>query len=78
MSTSALQAQLISKIQNTTDVDILEGVLRLLEFETAHQEIYPFNDEEKNAISKAREQVANGRYLTDEEVDKLTEEWLKR
>ena len=34
MSTIELQEQLISKIQITTDEDILEGVLRFLEFET--------------------------------------------
>ncbi|MEN9340624.1 MAG: hypothetical protein RIQ62_1936 [Bacteroidota bacterium] len=78
MSTLELQAQLISKIQITTDEDILEGVLRFLEFETENNEIFVFSDAEKEAIAKAREQVANGQFYTDEEVDKLTEEWLKK
>ena len=77
MSTLELQEQLISKIQITTDKDILEGVLRLLEFETSNDEINLFNETQKAAIAKARQQVANGQFHTDDEVDKLTEEWLK-
>ena len=52
MTTSELQKQLISKIQITTDEDVLEGVLRFLEFETEKDEIYIFNDEQQNAIAK--------------------------
>ena len=77
MSTLELQKQLISKIQITTDQDILESVLRLLEFETSSDETYLFNENQKAAIVKARQQVANGQFYTDDEVDKLTEEWLK-
>ena len=77
MSTLELQKQLISKIQITTDQDILESVLRLLEFETSSDETYFLNENQKVAIVNARQQVANGQFYTDDEVDKLTEEWLK-
>ncbi len=77
MSTLELQKQLISKIQITTDQDILESVLRLLEFETSSDETYFLNETQKVAIVNARQQVANGQFYTDDEVDKLTEEWLK-
>ena len=78
MSTLELQKQLISKIQITTDQDILESVLRLLEFETSSDETYFLNENQKVAIVNARQQVANGQFYTDDEVDKLTEEWLKQ
>ena len=77
MSTIELQEQLISKIQITTDEDILEGVLRFLEFETDKEEIYTFNSEQQKAIAEARRQVANGQYYSQEEVEKLSERWLK-
>jgi predicted transcriptional regulator len=76
ISTLELQKQLICKIQITTDEDMLASVLRLLEFETAIDEQNVFNEEQKNAINKARQQVANGKFFTDEEVDKLTEKWV--
>lgn len=75
MTTLELQEQLISKIQTITDEDVLKGVLSLLEFET--DEIYILNEEQQQAIAKARHQVDNGQFYTNEEVDKLTEEWLK-
>ena len=77
MSTLELQEKLISKIQITADEDILESVLRFLEFETENNEVYILNEEQQQAIAKARLQVANGQFYTNEEVDKLTEEWLK-
>ncbi len=77
MTTLELQEQLISKIQTTTDEDVLKGVLSLLEFETETDEIYILNEEQQQAIAKARNQVDNGQFYTNEEVDKLTEEWLK-
>ncbi len=77
MSTIELQAQLISKIQITTDEDVLEGVLRFLEFETEKEEVYIFNNEQQQAIAKARLQIKDGQFYTNEEVDKLTEKWLK-
>ena len=77
MSTIELQEQLISKIQNTTDEDVLQGVLRFLEFETEKDEVYIFNEAQQEAIAKARQQIRDGQFYMDEEVDKLTEKWLK-
>ncbi|MBX7225911.1 MAG: hypothetical protein K1X55_07760 [Chitinophagales bacterium] len=77
MSTVELQNQLISKIQITMDEDILENVLRFLEFETSKDEVYAFNEAEEQAIEKARQQVKNGQFYSDEELVKLTEKWLK-
>ena len=76
MSTLELREQLINKIKVTTDDDVLEGMLKLLEFESNRIEVYKFNDEQKNAISMAREQYARGEYYTEEEADKITEKWL--
>jgi len=78
MTTLELQEQLISKIQITTDEDILQGVLRFLQFETETDEIYILNEEQQQAITKARLEVSNGQFYTNEEVDKLTEEWLRK
>lgn len=72
MSTVELQNQLISKIQITMDEDILENVLRFLEFETSKDEVYAFNEAEEQAIEKARQQVKNGQFYSDEELVKLT------
>ena len=78
MSTVELKEQLISKIQITDDIEILEGLLRLLEFESKDTNVYELNDAQNSAIDIAREQIIKGEYYTEEEANKLTEEWLKK
>ena len=72
MSTLELQEQLIRKIQIMTDDDILAGVLQFIAFETEKDEIHVFTEVEQQAIAKARQQVADGQFYTDDEVNKLT------
>ncbi len=72
MSTLELQEQLIRKIQIMTDDDILAGVLQFIAFETEKDEIHVFNEVEQQAIAKARQQVADGQFYTDDEVNKPT------
>ncbi len=79
MSAVELRKRLIEKIQKTHDKRILEEAYRLLELETADDtEIYKLNDDQKKAISEARQQVKNGQFLTEEQADKEIDEWLKK
>lgn len=79
MSTVELRKRLIEKIQKTQDERILEEAFRLLELETTEDiEIYRLNDEQKKAISEARQQVKNGQFLTEEEANKEIDEWLNK
>ncbi len=76
MSTSELKEQLISKIQITNEDYILEGLLRLWEFESNNSDIYKFNVEQRARIKESQEQYARGEYYTEEEADKITDQWL--
>jgi predicted transcriptional regulator len=78
MSTVELIKRLIEKIQKTQDDRILEEAFRLLELETTEDiEIYKLNDDQKKAISEARQQIKNGQFLTEEQANKEIDEWLK-
>lgn len=77
MTTRELKEQLISKIQITEDQDILEWLLGLLAQEPNQAEIYNLNNEQIAAIDRAEEQIKKGEYYSEEEADKLTDEWLK-
>ena len=78
MSTVELRKRLIEKIQKTQDDRILEEAFRLLELETTEDiEIYKLNDDQKKAISEARQQIKNGQFLTEEQANKEIDEWLK-
>jgi hypothetical protein len=78
MSTVELRKRLIEKIQKTQDDRILEEAFRLLELETTEDiEIYKLNDDQKKAISEARQKIKNGQFLTEEQSNKEIDEWLK-
>jgi hypothetical protein len=78
MSTVELRKRLIDKIRKTRDKRILEEAYRLLESENEDREIYQLNDEQKNAIHEAREQLKNGQFRTEEQADKEIDEWLNK
>ena len=78
MSTQELQEKLIVKIKNTKENYILEEVSRLLEFEENSGHIYNLNVEQQRLIDKSFEEIERGEYFTDEDVQKETDEWLKK
>lgn len=77
MSSAELRNRLIEKIRKTQDEKILEEVYRLLELDNADLEIFKLNENQKKAISEAREQIKSGEFLTEEEANKEIDEWLK-
>ncbi len=76
MSTLELKEQLISRIQITDDDDILGGLLKMLEFESNNSKIYELNKFQKESIEISKQQIINGEVYTEEEANKLTDEWL--
>lgn len=78
MSTLELKEQLISRIQITDDDDILSGLLKMLEFELNNSEIYKLNSFQKESIEISKQQIINGEVYSEEEANKLTDEWLNR
>ena len=78
MTTIELKKQIVSKLQTTNHSDVLEAMLRLLELESNETEVYVLNEHQEQAIEISRTQIKNGEFYTEEEADKITEEWLKR
>ena len=78
MSTIELRKRLIEKVQKTQDERVLEEAYRLLEIETEDIEIYKLNDDQKKAISQARQQIKDGQFLTNEQANTEIDEWLNK
>ena len=78
MSTIELRKRLIDKVQKTQDERVLEEAYRLLEIETEDIEIYKLNDDQKKAISQARQQIKDGQFLTNEQANTEIDEWLNK
>ena len=66
----------MDKIQKTENKDLLAEAYRLLELETEDIEIYKLNDDQRNAINEARQQINSSQFLTDDQSNKEIDEWL--
>ena len=78
MSTLELRKRLIDKIQKTNDENLLEEAYRLLELESENIETYKLNDDQRNAVNEARQQIKKGEFLTDEQANQEIDEWLSK
>lgn len=74
MSTIELREIVIAKLQNADD-RVLNEVLGILEID-ANERPYKLTADQKDAIDESQRQIANGEFLTNEEVEKEIEEWL--
>ncbi|MBP6625181.1 MAG: hypothetical protein KA198_08415 [Chitinophagaceae bacterium] len=53
-------------------------MLGLLAQQVNQTELYDLNVEQIKAIDRAEEQLIRGEYYSEDEADKMTDEWLKR
>ncbi|KEY19772.1 hypothetical protein [Kaistella antarctica] len=77
MSTAELKLDLISQIAGLTDKVKLRELMELLKFQT-EESLYITSKEEKSLIAEARQEVAEGKVFTNEEVQKEIKEWLQQ
>lgn len=77
MSTIELKKQLIDKIQLIDNEDLLKEASRLIDIELEEVETpYPLTEEMTIAVSKARNQIENGDFLTHTEANKEIDTWF--
>ena len=90
MENAALKIELIQKIIQTNDLNILMDISELLHFENTilqvkepvevyekKEKVYVLNDWQKARIKKAKQQIENGEYLTEEEADIEMQKWFE-
>lgn len=78
MSTTELKQILISKIQASDDDNLIKEANRLFEIDQQDAPIYMVSESEREAITEARQEIDRGEYFTDEQANRLIEEWLKK
>ncbi|TXF79429.1 hypothetical protein [Chryseobacterium sp.] len=77
MSTAELKIDLINRIKNTTDQVKLKELLELLKFQ-ADESVYVTSEDDKKAISEARQQIKEGKVIPNGDVQKEISEWLTK
>ena len=78
MTTIEMKNQVIGKINQLTDNELLMDVYKLLNGNTVDSEIYRLSDKHKVAIDTAINQINNGDFLTSEKANKEIDEWLNK
>jgi DICT domain-containing protein len=76
MTTLELKKKLIKRINSLDDDMLLQEISRLAGIGDEESDIYYFTKEEWEAVEEARKQYARGEYLSNEEANKLFDEWL--
>ncbi|MGB6082685.1 hypothetical protein [Moheibacter sp.] len=77
MSTIELKKNIISKITETEDLNLLEDVVKMLGMQTESQ-VFKSNEKQKAAIEAGRQDIKNGKFLTNKEVEKDLDQWLEK
>lgn len=78
MTTIEMKNQVIGKINQLTDIELLMDVYKLLNDSPMDSEIYRLSDNQKVAIDTAIDQIYNGDFLTSEQANKEINEWLNK
>lgn len=72
-----LKSKLLEEIKNSEDYQVLEEVYKLLNLESESFEVFKFSERQEKSILKAKQQIKNGDFLTEEEANKEIDKWLE-
>ncbi len=75
MNIAELKIDLINQITSLNDDVKLKELLQFMRFQS-DESIYVTNEDEKQAISEARTQIANEEVISNEMLQKEIQEWL--
>jgi hypothetical protein len=78
MTSLELKNKVISKIHQINDDDILNEVYQLLNDSFEDTEVYQLSENHKRAVEIAKDQIAKGEFLTNEQANKEIGIWLNQ
>lgn len=71
--------KIIEKIRNIDDESILEDLLEIINLELKlTTNTVQLNGEQKSAIDEGLKDIEEGRFFSDAEARKMTDEWMKK
>jgi len=72
----SLRTHLVQKIFSTDNINLLEAINKIFT-STEEEKEYTLSENQKKLLLLAEEDIKYGRVLSDEELRKLDEEWMK-
>jgi hypothetical protein len=76
-STEQIRNNLIDKLNSINNKDILSAVDRLLEVSVKEEDVYKVSVDQRKALQASETDIANGRLISDEDLNNEEDEWLK-
>jgi len=76
MSTAELKNLLIHRIAAINDKTLLDAIKTLIDTKS-EQQIYQTTPEQRRSIEEGQAQIERGEYLTNDQVEKEIDQWLK-
>lgn len=78
METLKLKKKLIDEVNLLNNKDLIEELYSFLKLENNVEKIYVLNEQQKDAIKDARQQIIKGDYLTNNDANAKIEKWLNK
>ncbi len=76
--TKKLKSLLHESIENIDDVELLQTVKDILDSKKQPAINIELTDYQKERINKAKNNIAKGEYLSNEQADEIVAQWLKK
>lgn len=67
--------ELIKRIKNIDDLNVLDEIKRLLDINFDNT-VYQLNEDQRSEINEAREEIKRGEGISSEQLDNEMDEWL--
>lgn len=77
MSTNEIKQQLMEGIENIDDNDFLLTIKELIDRKYSPSTLPVLTSQQKQRIAESEQQIANRDFLSNDEVNKLIDQWLK-
>lgn len=77
MSTTQLKNLVIDKIYGIEDEELLTAFKKILDSSVSGEVAYSLNDEQRQAVREGKRQIAIGNYVTNKDLEKAEDKWLK-
>lgn len=72
-----LRASLVQKIFSTENIILLEAINKIFSSTETEDKKYKLSENQKKLLQLAEEDIEYGRLISDEELRKMDEEWMK-
>jgi len=78
MTSIQLKNILIDKIYNITDEEYLLAIKKIIDCAYASDKVYPMSDKQKNFVQEGKQQITEGKFITNEDLEKEEDLYLMK